>query len=458
MAKNEEKMELKSGRSQWNFLGRAKVNGDYTYTIEQAAAHSDWVSNKLNLGIDCGSGNVVYTEMFGGYGVERENKVFVFGKKYDEEKQKDVDDYTNKYTIAWEDRFNEDILSEIGYGRFIRIGLEKIEDKFNELKSLLIKLKENGKASMEEVEIDLIKSLTKELKPYYESIDLNTKFNKNHKDRTITKLFLSEYDAILYIKEHLKDGMIVNTKGGFKFERNDMSGAIYVKKAIKSMFLNNVEEDHFKATFSQTILVDKDSIGNLDKEKNTYEINARVLSWTKMYNKEEVRQVVPMPVTFEFPMINTPEQTKKVMNYMFKCKKGVSEVIVEGNVIEGAEVVAITEDDLPDDVKFFFQNEVFNEKQAKNASAIKTDREKRLIIKNPAMKRHYDKEGNVTNVTMELEEDKYTEDDLFFDFMSNNEDEESTVELTKEVKVAVDEAELPDVTSEDDFANILANL
>ena len=67
------------------------------------------------------------------------------------------DDFSDdgRITVAWEDRLNENVLKEIGDMCFINVGLEK--DK-------------NGK--------------------------------------TFYKNFLSEYDAIAYIKEHLEEDIV----------------------------------------------------------------------------------------------------------------------------------------------------------------------------------------------------------------------------------------------------------
>jgi hypothetical protein len=86
---------------------------------------------------------------------------------------------------------------------------------------------------------------------------------------------------------------------------------------------------------------------------------------------------------------------------IFKVKKGITEMVVEGDIIEGATTVQITEDDLSDELKALMAMGIFNKDQAVGKSAVKTDREKRLIIKNPSMKKIYDDEGNVINVIME---------------------------------------------------------
>ena len=80
MAKKEEQLGLKKGKAQFMLIGEAKVN-DYTFTMDKESTKSDWVWNQMNLGVDCGNGNVIYSDMMGGYGSERDNVVYVHGVK-----------------------------------------------------------------------------------------------------------------------------------------------------------------------------------------------------------------------------------------------------------------------------------------------------------------------------------------------------------------------------------------
>ena len=66
MAKKVDKTPLT--RSNWiaNFtlVGKAKVNENYTFTIDKKSENSDWIYNRLNLGVDCGAKNgLVYAEI-----------------------------------------------------------------------------------------------------------------------------------------------------------------------------------------------------------------------------------------------------------------------------------------------------------------------------------------------------------------------------------------------------------
>jgi hypothetical protein len=367
MAKKEEKKLLKKGQSLFQLIGEAKIT-DFTYKMNETSKKSDWIWNQLNLGVDCGNGNVVYSDLMGGYGADRENVLYVHGKKKNEN-DKDVDDYENQFTIAWEDRFDEDILESIGEQCFITIGLEK--DK---------------------------------------------------KDKVFAKKFLSAYDAIEYVKEHLESGMVVNVKGGFKYSTyNDTTQA---KKEIKSIFLSKVDDvTKYKATFTQTVLINKDSVGKLDREKAVYPIKVRIVDYIKEYNGKEVKQNIAFTKIFELEVDKAkPENTKKFIEKILKVKKGFTEITLEGDIVEGQSLVNITEKDIPADIMELIEMGAYTMEDAKNKLAVGGTKEKKMIIRRPTIKMVGDDENK--KPVIQKEEEKYKDEDLIFDFMLEEDDDD----------------------------------
>ena len=114
-------LEKKGWANSFVLVGEAKINADYTYKLDERSEKSDWVYNSLNLGVDCGDVcGTVYAELMGGYGAERDNVVYVHGKDEDGK-----DDFENRFTIDWDDRFDEKILESVGDLCFMTVGLEK---------------------------------------------------------------------------------------------------------------------------------------------------------------------------------------------------------------------------------------------------------------------------------------------------------------------------------------------
>jgi len=375
MAKKEDKKQLKKGQSLFQLIGEAKIT-DFTFKMNETTKKSDWVWNQLNLGVDCGGGNVVYADLMGGYGAERDNLLYVHGQK-ENDKGKTVDDFGNQYTIAWEDRFDDDILKTIGDQCFITIGLEK-----------------------------------------------------DDKEKTFPKKFLSAYDAIEYVQEHLKEGMVVNVKGGFVFKIYNDSTT--VTKEIKSIFLSKVDDtSKYKATFTQSILLDKDSVGKLDKEKAIYPIYARVIDYTKEYNGKVVKQNITFKKTFELEVDKIkPENTKKFIDKVLKVKKDITEVVIDGDIVEGQSLVNITEADIPEDIMDLIEMGAYTMDEAINKLAVGGSKEKKMVIKKPAIKM-VGEEDNKKPVILKTE-GQYKEEDFFFDFMieDKEEDEEEDLETT----------------------------
>ncbi len=411
MAKrNKKTLEKKNWSNSFVLIGEAKIN-EYTFKLDEKSEKSDWVYNSLNLGVYCGETcGTVYAEIMGGYGAERDNVIYVHGK--DEEGK---DDFDNKFTIDWDDRFDETILESVGDLCFIKVGLEK--DK-------------NGK--------------------------------------TFEKKFLSPYDVIAYVKENLEDGMIVNVKGNLKY--STYNETTQVKKEINSIFLSKanairakikeledgiekisakdnlsqIEQNNLKkkteelskaeeefdktynpmARFTQTMLLTKDSVGKADKDTGILPIYAKILDYVREYKGKEVKTNIPYDKTFEYELnLSEPEKAKKVVEKVFKVQKGVTEITFEGDLIEGGAVVTATEDDIPDDIKTLIEISVYTLEEALARCTVSSGREKRMVLRKPSIKITEDGDGNKTPIIQKFER-KYEEEDLILDFMINNDEQE----------------------------------
>ena len=136
----------------FNLTGKVKIN-DFTFKIDRKSTNTDYTYSMLDLGFFCNDDkDYVRTSMIGGYRPNSENIIHAHGIN--------DDGAWGEIEVNWEDRFDKNILSLVSPESFIVIGLEKFS---------------NGIL-------------------HYET-------------------FLSEYDAIHYIKEHLTNDMIVDVSG-----------------------------------------------------------------------------------------------------------------------------------------------------------------------------------------------------------------------------------------------------
>ena len=354
-------------KSDWvaNFtlIGKPKINEDYTFKINQKSEKSAWVYNSMNLGVDCGERfGTVYCEMMGGYSEENENRIYVNPKKDD-----GSTDFENQMIVDWNDRFNEEVLEDISDMSFLTVGLEK-----------------------------------------------------TNADKTYYKKFLSSYDAIAYIKDHLTEDMTICVRGNLKY--SEYNSNVQVRKNITSIALSKAEDSSkYKATFTQTILLDKDSasLKNIDKDKGVMFVDARVLDYVKEVNGIEVKGQYPYKKQFEFAMDFFNEAAcKKIMDKLFKVKKDVSQATFEGDFVEGGAVVTATWDDIPDDIKDLVEMGVYTEEEALAKCTANGSREKRMVLKKPYIKLVGDDDKKMPVV--QVFHERYTEDDLYLDYLYEN--------------------------------------
>lgn len=356
MAKVKERKALKKGKATFNLIGRVKVT-DKTFNLDNTY-DSGWTDNSMYVGVDCGSGNVVYAEMRSGFFPDGENVIRAYSKD-----ERDDDGKSKSVEIAWEDRLDESLYDSIADSSFVTVGVEK-----------------------------------------------------DVKDKTVYKKFLTAYDAVDYLNEHLEDGMVVNVKGNIGYSEYD--GNVSAKKEITSIVLSKMEEDDFRATFSQTILVDSKSIGKKNEDKGTMELSGYVVDYVgkpKIDGKKvEVKKNVSFPKTFEVAINENPEITAKMLQRFFKPKKGkITEITVTGNLVEGGSTVAITEDDIPDDIKELIEMGLYSEEEAEKKIAVGNgNRERRMIIVKPDIA--YVGNGDERKPTVAFEDSKYDEEDLYF--------------------------------------------
>ena len=396
MAKSKERKALKKGKAAFTLIGKTKVT-DKTFNLDNSY-DSGWTDNQMYLGVDCGNGNMVYGEMRGGFYPDDDNILKGFSKD-----EKDNEGKSKQVEIAWEDRFDEELLDTIADTSFITVGVEK-----------------------------------------------------DVKGKTVYKKFLSAYDAVEYLNEHLKDGMVVNVKGNIGY--SEYEDNVTVKKEITSIVLFKVEdESDFKATFTQTILLGFDSIGKKDPEKNTIALNAYVVDYVgkpKINGKKvEIKKNITYPKTFEVAINDNPEITAKMLQKFFKVKKkgSINVLTVMGNLIEGAAIVNITDDDIPDDIKELIEMGLYSEEEAKAKCAVGgNNRERRMVILKPDIT--YVGQDDERKPTVAFEEGKYEDSDLYFYTQALN---DAGVEVDDTDN---DDSDSEEVSEEDDLLAMLDNM
>lgn len=390
MAKQKEKKALdKKGWVQsFELIGKACINKDYTFKIDERSKKSDWIYNSLNLNVDCGDKyGKVNCELMGGYGAGRNNIIYVHGKD-----ENGSDDFDNRYQIDFDDRMDEDILKDIGDLCFLKIGIEK-----------------------------------------------------DTTGKVVVNKFLHAYDAIKYLYETLQDGTEIKVRGQLKYTVYD--DRIQVRKEINSIYLPR-EKDTYKATFTQTMLLDKYSIGKVDKDKSVFPITAYILEKFKEYNGNDLTdggavrggKFVPLRKVFEYTY--TPDDPKNIdrLNKIFKVKKDITLLTCDGVFIEGGAVVQATEDDLPKDIKELVDMGIYELEDALALCTESVGRERRMVITRPVIRLVGEDGSKIPQV--QKFDSVYSEDDLVLDYLIKKDDDEEPNE--------VDEPEETEDSTDDD--------
>lgn len=346
---------LKKSASEFNIIGKPILN-DFTFDLDKVSA-SGWKYSRFNLGIDCGQSGVIYSEMMGGYSTKGGTKVYAHGKKKNDD-DRDVDDFKSRIEIDWADRLNEKVLDKLGERCFIKVGIER-----------------------------------------------------DASGKTFTKKFVSEYDAIKYIKEHLTEDDVLNVKGGIEYQYYE--GNIFAKKTITSIYISRVEsQDDFKATFKQTVLFDKDVVKskyNVDTESTLLE--GYVVQYIGKIDGEVIKENFTLPFNFELKFKNegNKEKNQKLINKFLKPKgaKAISEVTLEGIISKGAAEVTIKIDDLPEEIQDLIEMGAMSEEEALKKAIGNNKSSETFIAQNPEIRR--DKDGNVV---IQYNPERYQLDDL----------------------------------------------
>lgn len=368
MANEDKKIQRSNWASRFNIVGEPRIN-DYTFKIDEQSQSSSWTYNQMNLGIYAGEKyGVCYVGRMGGFSPERTNKIYAHGKD-----DNGRDDFSKRIEIDWEDRDDESILENVGDQCFIRVGIER-----------------------------------------------TTKGN------IFTKKFLSAYDAILYIKENLTEDMVISVSGNLRYSMyNDKAT---MNKDITSIFLSNVSDPSgYHATFTQSILIDKDSanLKNVDKNTGIMPIDAIVLDYMKEFNGHEIRGQFPYHIQMEYQFDMTkPDLCKKIYNKLFNVKKGYTQITFDGDFISGGGVVTPTIDDIPDDIKELIDMGVYTEAEALEQCAVNAGREQHMFLKKPSIFMVGNDENKTATLQMFTEQYDEDELDMSWVYVQDNEDED----------------------------------
>lgn len=283
-------------KTNWNqsfsVTGRVGRISDKTWKVDAQSA-SGYVYNSANLGIVTDDGTV-YCQMMGGYSSVSDNNVVYCHGKGDDGR----DDFQNRIEVKWDDRFDEDVLSELGDMCFYKFELEQTT---------------NG--------------------------------------NMFAKKFISIYDAVAYCAEHLAEGDYVNVTGDISYD--EYNGETSIRRNITGIRKVDPEKWASKAGFKQSVYLTSDSVtkDSIDMDNGIVTVNGYVAEYRKEKNGVSIRGNIAVPYTFEYRLNGEKEKWAKQIEYLFKVKKDtIQQVNFAGTFAVEDSTVQPTEEDLSPDL------------------------------------------------------------------------------------------------------------
>lgn len=377
--------ELKGGQSSFTLMGRAIVKEDALQGVQQKEK-STWRHVNSSFGVDTGEGNTIYARIWGGYKVDKP-----ILKRWDKE--------NNFVDIKWENRLNEEIISNLRPNELFKAGFERGED-----------------------------------------------------GKLIIKEFISEIDFEDYLREHLADGMSVRVRG--EVEYSEYNDDINRRYNIKSVFLAEPYKGKDGETVTpvplaqirQTYLLDSDALdrkweSELEKDGKTIvrAVVPQYLSNRKVGDKYvDFKKTVPLGQGIVIKLKDATDEkelaTKKVIiNKFFKVKRDVvREIVLVNNINEGYDEATGVE--INDEMRELIELGVFTEEDIKKQVTIRGNRISELVFLQPAVTKK-----DTGEIKLQLDDAKYAPEALVVPFIDGEDDTDSAEEEESFTEVSDDE-------------------
>lgn len=323
----------------FEFVGTLKAikDSDKFKGYEDKSYDSGWISRKLRFNMICGT-NRHMLSVDGGKFADEHNKIYSFTKGT-------VDDDGNKVKgksvqIDFKDRFDENILSTIAEWKKFVIDTEEPKRRYL-LQNAMENIKEGKEISADDLADMGVSS----------EAEISTELEKSKKKR---HEFISEWDYAECIKKVIDSGKYNDraflVKGEIVKQLSADKTKWYTSYVPTRMYLADKDADA-KSEATMTVYYDSDGLDELSvEETGKYYLNA----FTMEYNKDDKKNNLPADVQLVLPKAPEDDVKKvKIENKFlgwFKPEDGaVSEIGLNVEVVDGAEVKDLSPEDLSDE-------------------------------------------------------------------------------------------------------------
>lgn len=415
MAKKK-KSELKQGTKRFDILGRVSLTDSLTNVKIDVISDSGYVYNSMNLSIDCGDAGKNKVKTFGGaFPEDHDEKSYLYLNK---------SDYSGQIKVEFCDRNNKQVLekleNEIAKNNYFRAGME---------------------------------------------------FPKGE-DYPLVKQFLSEYDLIEYVNEHLEDGDILQIRGAVA--SNIYNGNVnkelqieYIAKRKEEMLWDKlfkmyddkskeqVRDSHsvselFHAEFQETLYFTNDSVGRKDKDSGETPVTAYVVEYINKVDGKDIKSTKVIPTQYWI-------KNDKLSKYLTAGRGKITKVTVEGEIVNKNKTKQLTFEELDDTVKELIEDGLMSKEDAIGKATVYGGFISRRYINAPAI---YTKELDSGDIEQKVQffKDFLDDDSELFEMVLDIESPEEA-DLNESYEEENEEVlEQLDNDEDEDLDDILAGL
>lgn len=301
--------------------------------VDVRESDSGWVQKKLKASINETNNNGVFINLEGGFSKSKPNKVFTFTKGIFGEKG-------GMLEVAWDNRFDESTLNSVSDFKKVVIDLTEdaeVKSKFWDLRKEINKLEQEENPTQETR--DKLAKLYKEIK-------------ENSPDR---HEFLHPVDAVEFLEKNAEalKGKRFRTRGSVDISY--WNEKFYTNYNVQSMELVLNEEVPNKLAATLDLYYTKDAIDKSSwKEEKKLYFDTYIVCYDRGHKADKLfpYQTVFNGENFDFE--NNPKHKAYLdfLGKLFTVKgKTVNHIPFNAKVINGAEQVEFSEENLTDEQK-----------------------------------------------------------------------------------------------------------
>ncbi|WP_056954035.1 hypothetical protein [Limosilactobacillus ingluviei] len=239
---------------------------------------------------------------------------------------------------------------------------------------------------------------------------VKVRLEKDADGKLIEKKFLSEFDAITYMADHLKDGQQVYIGGDVEYRH--YNGQIQRSFNMTTVALDENEDRKPSAQLSQTYLIDNTSVDSdwedQLEEKKQLVVNAYVPQYVGKHEGKQIKKTLAFPQQFVLKATDENMDKRKaiVKRFLLTDEDVVRELSLLCDLVDGYEE-STGNVELSDDLKELIKLGFMTEEAAEKQMTIGGNRVRETVLVRPMLRRN--------NGQPELMmEDKYAPEALVF--------------------------------------------